>query len=49
MAVTMQHRGLLIPTGFLGVVVGIALYLRERRRYGALAFQGSLDRDRSRP
>lgn len=37
MAVTMQYRGLLIPTGVLGVVVGVALYIRERRRCDALA------------
>jgi hypothetical protein len=37
MAVTMQYRGLLIPTGVLGVVVGFALYIRERRRCDALA------------
>ena len=37
MAVTMQYRGLLIPTGVLGVVVGFALYIRERRRCNALA------------
>jgi len=37
MAVTMQYRGLLIPTGVLGVVVGVTLYIRERRRCDALA------------
>jgi uncharacterized membrane-anchored protein len=37
MAVTMQYRGLLIPTGVLGVVGGFALYIRERRRCDALA------------
>ncbi len=37
MAVTMQYRWLLIPTGVLGVVVGVALYIRERRRCDALA------------
>src|SRR5260370_24351809 len=37
------------PHRVLGVVVGIALYIQERRRCDALAFQGSLDRDRSRP
>jgi hypothetical protein len=37
MAVTMQYRGLLILTGVLGVVVGGALYIRERRRCDALA------------
>ena len=37
MAVTMQYRGLLIPTGVLGVVVGATLYIRERRWCDALA------------
>jgi hypothetical protein len=37
MAVTMQYRGLLLPTGVLGVMVGFALYIRERRRCDALA------------
>ncbi len=37
MAVTMQYRGLLIPTGVLGVVGGFALYIRERRRCDAMA------------
>jgi len=37
MAVTMQYRWILIPTGVLGVVVGFALYIRERRRCDALA------------
>jgi hypothetical protein len=37
MAVTMQYRGLLIPTGVLGVVVGVALYISERRRCDAMA------------
>src|SRR5713101_4684777 len=37
MAVTMQYRGLLIPAGVLGVVVGFALYIRERRRCDAMA------------
>src|SRR6266478_2921713 len=37
MAVTMQYRWLLIPTGILGVVAGFALYIRERRRCEALA------------
>ena len=36
MAVTMQYRGILIPTGILGVVTGFALYFRERRRCEAL-------------
>jgi hypothetical protein len=37
MAVTMQYRWLLIPTGVLGVATGFALYFRERRRCAALA------------
>ena len=37
MAVTMQYRGILIPTGILGVVAGFALCIRERRRCEALA------------
>ncbi len=37
MAVTMQYRWILIPTGVLGLVVGFALYIRERRRCDALA------------
>jgi hypothetical protein len=37
MAVTMQYRWILIPTGVLGVVVGVALYIREWRRCDALA------------
>jgi hypothetical protein len=37
MAVTMQYRWILIPTGILGVVGGFALYIRERRRCDALA------------
>lgn len=37
MAVTMQYRSILIPTGILGVVAGFALYIRERRRCEALA------------
>lgn len=32
MAVTMQYRWLLIPAGALGVMMGFALYVRERRR-----------------
>jgi len=35
MAVTMQYRWILIPTGVLGVVLGVALYIRERRRCDA--------------
>jgi len=37
MAVTMQYRWILIPTGILGVLAGFALYVRERRRCEALA------------
>ena len=37
MAVTMQYRWILIPTGILGVLAGFALYIRERRRCEALA------------
>ncbi len=36
MAVTMQYRWILIPTGILGVLGGFALYIRERRRCDAL-------------
>ena len=37
MAVIMQYRWILIPTGILGVLAGFALYIRERRRCEALA------------
>jgi TRAP-type C4-dicarboxylate transport system permease large subunit len=37
MAVTMQYRWVLIPTGVLGVVLGFVLYARERRRCAQLA------------
>lgn len=37
MAVTMQYRWILIPTGVLGVATGFVLYVRERRRCEALA------------
>lgn len=37
MAVTMQYRWILIPAGVLGVVAGLILYVRERRRCNALA------------
>ena len=37
MAVTMQYRWILIPTGIFGVAAGFALYVRERRRCEALA------------
>ena len=36
MAVTMQYRWLLIPTGIVGVGTGFVLYLRERRRCATL-------------
>ena len=36
MAVTMQYRWILIPTGVLGVTVGFVLYARERNRCDAL-------------
>jgi hypothetical protein len=32
MAVTMQYRWILIPTGVLGVTAGFVLYVREHRR-----------------
>ncbi len=37
MAVTMQYRWILIPAGVLGVALGFALYVRERRRCAQLA------------
>ena len=37
MAVTMQYRWILFPAGVIGVVAGLALYIRERRRCDALA------------
>jgi hypothetical protein len=37
MAVTMQYRWLLIPAGIAGVLAGVVLYVRERRRCDALA------------
>ncbi len=37
MAVTMQYRWILIPTGILCVLAGFALYMRERRRCDAQA------------
>jgi hypothetical protein len=37
MAVTMQYRWLLIPAGIAGVLAGVLLYVRERRRCDALA------------
>ena len=36
MAVTMQYRWILIPTGVLGILAGFVLYARERRRCDAL-------------
>ena len=36
MAVTMQYRWIFIPTGVLGVAMGIVLYARERKRCDAL-------------
>ncbi len=36
MAVTMQYRWILIPTGVLGVTAGFVLYARERKRCDAL-------------
>lgn len=37
MTMTMRYRWLLIPAGIVGVVIGFALYARERRRCDALA------------
>ena len=37
MAVTMQYRWVLIPAGIAGVLVGLVLYVRDRRRCDALA------------
>src|SRR5258708_40103451 len=37
MAVTMRFRWLLIPAGITGVLAGVVLYVRERRRCDALA------------
>ena len=37
MAVTMHYRWILIPAGVVGILAGFALYIRERRRCGALA------------
>jgi mercuric ion transport protein len=37
MAVTMRYRSLLIPAGIVGVLAGLVLYVRERRRCAALA------------
>jgi hypothetical protein len=36
MAVTMQYRWILIPTGVLGISTGFVLYARERKRCDAL-------------
>src|SRR2546422_8954898 len=45
MAVTMQYRWVLIPAGVLGVTTGFVLYVRERRRGGALARRLARRRD----
>jgi hypothetical protein len=37
MATTMQYRWALVPAGIIGIIAGLALYLRERRRCDALA------------
>ncbi len=37
MAVTMQYRWIFIPAGIAGVLAGVVLYVRERRRCDALA------------
>jgi hypothetical protein len=37
MAVTMRYRWLLIPAGVAGVLAGVVLYVRARRRCDALA------------
>ena len=37
MAVTMRYRWVLIPAGIAGVLAGVVLYVRERRRCTALA------------
>ncbi len=37
MATTMQYRWLLVPAGIIGIIAGLVLYLRERRRCDALA------------
>ena len=37
MATTMQYRWLLVPAGVIGIVAGVVLYLRERRRCDSLA------------
>src|SRR5215831_15212148 len=37
MATTMQYRWLLVPAGIVGIVAGVVLYIRERRRCNALA------------
>jgi hypothetical protein len=37
MAVTMRYRWVLIPAGIAGVLAGLVLYVRERRRCDALA------------
>jgi hypothetical protein len=37
MATTMRYRWLFVPAGIIGIIAGIVLYLRERRRCDALA------------
>lgn len=37
MATTMPYRWLLVPAGIVGIVAGVVLYVRERRRCSALA------------
>lgn len=37
MVTTMAYRSILIPAGVLAVGLGVALYIRERRRCNALA------------
>ena len=44
MAVTMQYRWILIPSGVLGLVGGVTLYIRERRRCDAMACRMAGDR-----
>ena len=36
MMVTMQYRGIFLPTGVLGVAMGYLLYFREKRRCNSL-------------
>lgn len=37
MATTMQYRWLLVPAGVVGIAIGFALYVPERRRCNAIA------------